>query len=59
VPGLNGFGVARVVRALDRGRHVAIVAVSALAAEALRQEALGAGRDAFLSKPLVVARTFG
>ncbi len=55
LPGLNGFGVARVVRALERGRHVAIVAVSALTAEALRQEALSAGCDAFLSKPLVVA----
>ncbi len=55
LPGLNGFSVARVVRALERGRHIAIVAVTALTAELLRQEALSAGCDAFLSKPLDAA----
>jgi two-component system OmpR family response regulator len=55
LPGLNGFGVARVVRALERGRHIAIIAVSALTAEPLRQEALSAGCDAIFSKPLDAA----
>jgi CheY-like chemotaxis protein len=55
LPGLNGFAVARVVRTLERGRHIVIIAVSALTAEPLRQEAVSAGCDAVLSKPLVAA----
>jgi len=55
LPGINGFAVARVVRTLERGRDIAIIAVSALTSELLRQEALSAGCDAVLSKPLVAA----
>jgi DNA-binding response OmpR family regulator len=51
LPRLNGFSVARWVRELDRGRDVAILAVSALTHETLRREAFDAGCDAFLAKP--------
>jgi len=55
LPGIDGFSVARVVRTLDRYRNVAILAVSALTSEPLRVEALGAGCDFFLRKPVVAA----
>lgn len=51
LPGVNGFSVARWVRELDRGRDVAILAVSALTHQTLRREAFDAGCDAFLAKP--------
>jgi DNA-binding response OmpR family regulator len=53
LPGIDGFSVARVVRALERYRNVAILAVSALTSEPLRREALGVGCDSFLYKPVV------
>ena len=43
LPGVSGFTVARVVRALERERVVVIVAVSGLASESLYHEALEAG----------------
>ena len=52
LPGIDGFSVARVVRALERHRNVAILAVSALTSEPLRKEALGVGCDSFLCKPV-------
>jgi len=52
LPTLSGFSVARSVRALERNRSVAIVAVSGLTSDALRMEALSAGCDVFLSKPV-------
>jgi DNA-binding response OmpR family regulator len=55
LPGLDGFSVARVVRALERYRNVAILAVTALTSEPLRVEALGAGCDSFLRKPVDAA----
>jgi DNA-binding response OmpR family regulator len=55
LPVLSGFAVARAIRAQERSRNVAIVAVSALASEALRVEALAAGCDAFLRKPVPAA----
>jgi DNA-binding response OmpR family regulator len=55
LPVLSGFAVARAVRAQERSRNVVIVAVSALASEALRVEALAAGCDAFLRKPVPAA----
>jgi DNA-binding response OmpR family regulator len=54
LPGVSGFSVARVLRALEPERNVAILAVSALASEPLRHEAIEAGCDAFFSKPIVV-----
>ncbi|MGH7438461.1 MAG: response regulator transcription factor [Polyangiaceae bacterium] len=55
LPRLNGFAVARAMRALERPPGVGIVAVTGLAAEALRAEALGAGCDVVLTKPVRVA----
>ena len=55
LPGVSGFSVARTVRSQGRHWHVAILAVSALKSEVLRTEALGAGCDAFLCKPVVPA----
>jgi DNA-binding response OmpR family regulator len=55
LPGLDGFSVARVVRALEDDRKAAIIAVSALSSEPLRTEALGAGCDSFLRKPVDAA----
>jgi len=49
LPQLSGFGLARAVRSLDRARE------SALASEAMRKEALSAGCDVFLSKPIAAA----
>jgi two-component system cell cycle response regulator DivK len=55
LPGVNGFSVARTVRALERHWNVAILAVSGLTSEVLRTEALGSGCDAFLRKPVAPA----
>jgi DNA-binding response OmpR family regulator len=55
LPRVNGFDVARTARAIERKenrRPMAIVAVTALSAEALRAEALAAGCDALLLKPI-------
>ena len=52
LPVVNGFVVARALRAPGRPRKVPILAVTALASEALRIEALAAGCDAFLRKPI-------
>ena len=55
LPQLSGFGLARAVRSLDRTQEIALVAVSGLASEAMRKEALSAGCDVFLSKPIAAA----
>jgi DNA-binding response OmpR family regulator len=55
LPELSGFGLARAARSLEPARDLAIIAVSALASEALRREALAAGCDVFLSKPVAAA----
>jgi CheY-like chemotaxis protein len=52
IPEISGFALARAIRSSERTRDIGIVAVSALASEALRMEALGAGCDAFLKKPV-------
>jgi DNA-binding response OmpR family regulator len=52
LPGTSGFGVARWVRERSPRPDVAIVAVSALTSETLRREALDAGCDRFLAKPV-------
>ncbi len=52
LPEVSGFGLARAVRSFERTRDIGIVAVSALASEALRMEALASGCDAFLTKPV-------
>jgi DNA-binding response OmpR family regulator len=53
LPKVNGFSLVRAVRTLEHGPR-AVVAVSGLASEALRSEALAAGCDAFLPKPVHV-----
>jgi two-component system phosphate regulon response regulator PhoB len=55
LPGINGFNVARILRSDDRTRHVAIVAVTALASERHRSMALEAGCDSCLRKPVLGA----
>jgi DNA-binding response OmpR family regulator len=52
LPEISGFVLARAVRSFERTRDIGIVAVSALASEALRMEALAAGCDVFLTKPV-------
>jgi two-component system cell cycle response regulator DivK len=56
LPELSGFSVARIVRALESLRSVPIVAVSGLVSGPLREEALAAGCDVFLAKPVAAAR---
>jgi two-component system, OmpR family, response regulator len=56
LPEIDGFTVARTARALAFGDHVAIVAVTGLEAKPLRAEALAAGCDALLGKPVSAAR---
>lgn len=51
MPVLDGWATLRELRADERTRHVACIAVTALAAEQDRQRALDAGFDAYLSKP--------
>jgi DNA-binding response OmpR family regulator len=55
LPVLSGFALARAVRSLEPSREIGIVAVSGLASEALRKEAIAAGCDVFLSKPVGAA----
>jgi DNA-binding response OmpR family regulator len=52
LPGTSGFGVARWVRERSPRQDIAILAVSALTSETLRREALEAGCDSILSKPV-------
>jgi two-component system phosphate regulon response regulator PhoB len=52
LPRLSGYTLARAVRTQESPRHVAIVAVSGLASEALHRQAIGAGCDVFLTKPV-------
>src|SRR5258708_16008181 len=54
LPKLNGFAVARAVQTLEFEPRVAIIAVSGLTSDALRAEALAAGCDVFLTKPVRV-----
>jgi CheY-like chemotaxis protein len=51
MPVLDGWATLRELRADERTRHIACIAVTALAAEQDRQRALDAGFDAYLAKP--------
>jgi CheY-like chemotaxis protein len=53
LPGINGFNVARMLRADERTRDAAIVAVTALASDRLHAMALEAGCDSCLTKPVL------
>ena len=51
MPVMNGYEVARRIKAHDAGRNVLVVAVTAAAFQDSRKEAMAAGVDAFLSIP--------
>jgi len=53
LPGIDGFAVARALKAEPALRAVALVAVTALAMVGDRDQILAAGFDGYLSKPLV------
>jgi DNA-binding response OmpR family regulator len=55
LPRVSGFNVARVLRASDRTRLTTIVAVTALTSDAFRAQALDAGCDSVLRKPIIGA----
>jgi len=55
LPRLDGFSVARCVRSLPGGDDIAIVGVTAVASSALRREAIEAGCDVCLAKPVAGA----
>ena len=59
LPEIDGFKVARKLRSEDGTRGVAIVALTALASKKFEDLALGAGCDAFLSKPVLGAALVG
>ena len=52
MPGLDGFAVARRLRADPRTRETAIHCLTGLTGEAVRREALKAGCERFLTKPV-------
>lgn len=52
MPGLDGLALARRIRAHALGRHVPLLAVTANVGEQDRREAMEAGFDACLAKPL-------
>ena len=58
LPGMNGLEVTRRIRALDGGRNVKIVALTAYALTEQRAQAEAAGVDDFLSKPFQAAEIF-
>jgi DNA-binding response OmpR family regulator len=55
LPVVSGFNVARILRADERTRHAVIVAVTALTSDTFRGQALDAGCDAVLRKPVIGA----
>ncbi len=59
LPGVDGFRVARRLRADDRTSDVVIIAVAALTAERLEAMAVAAGCDAFMAKPVLGAALVG
>jgi CheY-like chemotaxis protein len=59
IPGIDGFKVARRLRTDDRTSDTPIIALTALRSEKFEQLALGAGCDAFLSKPVLAAALVG
>jgi DNA-binding response OmpR family regulator len=59
LPGIDGFKVARRLRADDRTHDVVLVAVTALASRKAESLAIAAGCDAFLSKPVLTAALIG
>ena len=58
LPGMNGLEATRRIRALDGGRDVKIVALTAFALTEQRAEAEAAGVDDFVCKPFQAAEIF-
>jgi CheY-like chemotaxis protein len=52
IPGLDGYEVARRLRASDAGKHMMLVAVTGYGQARDRQRALESGFDAHLVKPI-------
>ncbi len=52
MPGLDGFGLLRELRADDRTRELTVLLLSARAGEEARVEGLEAGADDYLTKPI-------
>lgn len=52
MPNMDGFALARAIRAKETGRRMPIVAVSADAMEDVRDQSTQSGIDAFLTKPI-------
>jgi DNA-binding response OmpR family regulator len=59
IPGIDGFKVARRLRGDDRTHDMAIIALTALVSQKFEQLALGAGCDAFMTKPVIAAALIG
>jgi CheY-like chemotaxis protein len=51
MPGMDGYEATRRIKATDRGRETAIVAITASAFEEDREKVLSTGADAFVRKP--------
>ncbi|NVJ06463.1 response regulator [Myxococcus sp. AM001] len=56
LPGLDGYEVARALRATDEGRDLVLIAVTGYGLEEDRRRALEAGFDEHLAKPVDLAR---
>lgn len=52
LPGASGFHVTRVLKADERTKHIAILAITELTSDTFRLVALHAGCDAYLRKPI-------
>jgi two-component system cell cycle response regulator DivK len=59
LPDVDGFKIARRLRADDRTSDVAILALTALTSQKMRSLAEAAGCDAFISKPVIPAAVIG
>jgi DNA-binding response OmpR family regulator len=59
MPGIDGFKVARRLRADDRTSDTVIIALGGASAERLESMALAAGCDSFMAKPVLAAALVG
>jgi len=58
MPGLDGYGATKAIRALPNGNEVTIIAVSANAFEEDKQKSISMGMNAHVAKPIEVADLF-